>query len=444
MLLLVPAIMGRAQTFTLDSCLVMALENDARVKSAQIDIQMADEDKRYAFTKYFPTVKAEAGGFKNIDHFTKLDVSVPSLDGKIVLPFSGEALHVGIDESFHFGVIKQGLIGTVSVMQPIYAGGQIINGNKLAALQQEVKRLQYDMTREQVIQSVTQYYWQMVSVHSSIRALDEAAVLLDSLHSTVSRYVNAGIVTSSDLTAVEQKQEETAFQRLKVENALELLRMVLSQLTGADIDTFSVCMPDTLDIEDDPFKWYVQTSQAVAGRKELELAGMDVKAQKLQAKIERGKLLPSIGVGGVSILGDIELPSGYGTILNNNVFGLVTVSVPITDWWGGAHKIRKARLSQIKAQNVYDDVLQQLQLDIRQSWNTLTESWLQIDNAQKNLDSAREKLRITEKHYNAGMENTPAMLEAMTNYIQSQSVLQQAKAAYLSNLSIYRIKTARF
>lgn len=443
MLMLLSAMTGRAQTYTLDSCLAMALENDVRIKNARIDIQMADEDKRYAFTKYFPTVTAGAGGFISADQLIKTDVPILSLDGSIVLPFSDNVVSASLDIMYQLNLIKQGAIGTVSAMQPIFAGGQIVNGNRLAALQQEVRRLQYEMTRDQVMQSVREYYWQMVSVYSNISTLDTATVLLDSLHSTVSRYVNAGVATASDLIAVELKQKEIVSQRLKVENGMELLRMVLAQLAGADIDSFKVYIPDTISIEDNPLKWYVQPSQAAAGRKELELAGMDVRAQELQVKTERGKLLPSVGVGAIAFRKDIDLQGGFEHDRCNNIMGLVTVSVPITEAWGGSHKVRKARLSQLKAQNVYDDALEQLQLDIRQSWNTLIESWSQIDIAQKSLDSARENLRVTENLYNAGMETTTVMLEALTTFIQSQSNLQQAKASYLSNLSSYRIKTAQ-
>lgn len=442
-LMLLSVVTVKAQTYTLDSCLAMAIENDVRIKNAGIDVEMAREDARYAFTKYFPNVTAGAAGFISADQLVRTEIPILSLDGGVAMPFAQEVLEAGLDVSYRLNIIRQGVAGAVSAIQPVYAGGQIVNGNRLAALQRQVRSLQYDMTRDQVMQSVREYYWQMVSVHSNIRTLDAAAVLLDSLHTTVSRYMGAGIVTSGDLIAIELKQAETQSQKLKVENGMELLRMVLAQLAGADIDSFKVALPDSITLEGNPMKWYMQPSQAAAARKELELARLNVRAQDLQARTERGKLLPTVGVGAIAYRNSIDLQGGFERSNGSNVIGMATVKVPITDWWGGSHQIRKARLSQIQAQNVYDDALGQLELDIRQSWNSLSESWAQIDIARKSLESARENMRVTENRFKAGMETAPVMLEALTAYLQSQSNLEQAKAAYCTNLSDYRTKTGQ-
>jgi len=443
LLMLLSVVTAKAQTYTLDSCIEMALENDVRIKNAGIDVQMAREDERYAFTRYFPTVTAGGAGFISANQLVRTEVPILSVEGSVVMPFTNEVLEAGLDVSYRLNIIKQGVAGGVSAVQPIFAGGQIVNGNKLAALQSQVRSLQYDMTRDQVVQSVREYYWQMVSVHSNIKTLDSAAELLDSLHTTVKRYMGAGIVTANDLIAIELKQAETQSQRLKVENGLELLRMVLAQLAGADIDSFQLALPDSVTLEDSPMKWYIEPSQAAAGRKELELARLNVRAQDLQARTERGKLLPTIGVGAVAYKNDIDIQGGFGRSQNSNVLGIATVKVPISDWWGGSHQVRKAHLAQSKAQNVYDDAMEQLELDIRQSWNTVSESWAQIDIARKSLESARENMRVTENRFKAGMETASVMLEALTTYVQGQSNLEQAKAAYCTNLSDYRTKTGQ-
>jgi hypothetical protein len=40
------------------------------------------------------------------------------------------------------GMLEKGIIGAVSAAQPLFAGGQIINGNRLAKLGVEVAELQ--------------------------------------------------------------------------------------------------------------------------------------------------------------------------------------------------------------------------------------------------------------------------------------------------------------
>lgn len=65
-------------------------------------------------------------------------------------------------------------------------------------------------------------------------------------------------------------------------------------------------------------------------RAEYQLAEKNVEAQKYQKRMERGKRLPTVGVGAGYL---------YYNVTDKDVDdGLVfaQVSVPISDWWGGA------------------------------------------------------------------------------------------------------------
>ncbi len=439
-LLMCVSTLSNAQTYSLDSCLQLALENDAVIKNARIDMQMADEDSKYALTKYFPTVSAKAVGFVASDHLIKTEIPITSLSGgNSILGISGSE----IDVIYNLNIIRQGTIGAITAIQPIYAGGQIINGNRLAALQQEVRRLQYEMTCDEVLQNVEDYYWQMVSVHSNIQALDAADELLDSLEDMVRQFYDAGLATSSDMLTVELKRQETTSLRIKVENGLELLRLVLAQLTGSSMDSFNVELPDLLETPDSPDKWFIEPSDAALARSELTLADKAVKAENLQAKVERGKILPTVGVGAVAYGTYLDIQGGFKENQSTNMLGLATVDIPLTDWWGGSHNIKKAKMSRKKAQNVKDDAYSQLQMDIRSSWNSLTEAWAQIDIAHKNLASATENLRVIKEQFYVGVETTATMLEAVTTYTQAQSTLASAQATYCSCLSAYKKKTCQ-
>ena len=433
----------KAQAYSLDSCLELALRNDATIKNARIDMQMAEEDSKYAFSKYFPNITLNGAGFIAAKQLLSTEIPLVSLSGTSTMPVSGRTYSTSVDAKYNLNIIRQGAIGTISAIQPVFAGGQIVNGNKLAALQKEVRSLQYGMTCDQILQSVEDYYWQMVSVHSNIRSLDAAEELLDSLEEVVEKFYTAGFATKSDVLAVDLKKQETASLRIKVENGLELLRLVLAQLTGSSLDSFSVEIPDSLSSPDSPETWFMEPADAALSRQELTLADKAVKAEELQTKVERGKLMPTIGVGAIALGSYIDLQGGFEENKTANVIGLATVSIPLTDWWGGTHTVRKAKLSQAKAQNVRDDAYSQLQMDIRSSWNSLTEAWAQIDIARKSLESATENLRMIREQFYVGVETTATMLEAVMTYTQAQANLTASQATYMSCLSAYRRKTVQ-
>ncbi|MBQ2045018.1 MAG: TolC family protein, partial [Bacteroidaceae bacterium] len=49
---------AQKQQFALDKCIEMALKNNTEVKNARLEVEVADEDRKYAFTQIFPQISA--------------------------------------------------------------------------------------------------------------------------------------------------------------------------------------------------------------------------------------------------------------------------------------------------------------------------------------------------------------------------------------------------
>ena len=52
----------------------------------------------------------------------------------------------------------------MTLVQPVFMGGRIVNGNKLANIGKQVSEYQLSLTEDQVEASVNQYYWQIVAL----------------------------------------------------------------------------------------------------------------------------------------------------------------------------------------------------------------------------------------------------------------------------------------
>ena len=176
-------------------------------------------------------------------------------------------------------------------------------------------------------------------------------------------------------------------------------------------------------------------------RVELALAERNVRAQQLQERMERGKLLPSVAIGAAGMYQDMELGGGMDNMKNGNLIGFATVSIPITDWWGGKHTLRKARLQRQKAENSREEAREQLEIDILSAWNNLTEGYAQIEVAQRSIASADENLRLTTDEYRAGTIDITDMLDAVTLYTQAHNRMTEAVANYQTRMADYLQKT---
>ena len=153
--------------------------------------------------------------------------------------------------------------------------------------------------------------------------------------------------------------------------------------------------------------------------------------------MEVGKNLPTVGVG-----------AGYNyhnLLDNNHTFGMVfaTVSVPISDWWGGSHAIKRKKISQQQAEEQLVDNSQLLKIRMQNAWNNVEESRLQLEIAQRSIEQAEENLRLNRDYYKAGTSKMSDLLEAQLLYQQSLDRRTDAYADYQNKLLEYRQATGQ-
>lgn len=113
---------AQEKVYTVEQCRTMALEHNVKIKNAQNNIAGSEETSKEAYTKYFPTVSASATGFAADRGIAKM-VLAPGME---------------------MAMLKNGVMTGITAVQPVYAGGQIKNGNKLAKVGIDVSRLQLE------------------------------------------------------------------------------------------------------------------------------------------------------------------------------------------------------------------------------------------------------------------------------------------------------------
>lgn len=407
---------AQKERFTLERCVEMAQENNIRIKNAKLEIDAAEEDRKYAFTQVFPQISAMGAGFVGAKDLMRGEMEVPQMGA---MPLS---------------MIKKGVVATLTALQPLYMGGQILNANKMAKLQREVRQLQFEMTEKDITQNVQDYYWKLVSMRGQIATLDAADKQLEEVCKLTTQYVDAGVTTRNDLLRVQLKRQETASQKLTLNNGIEVVRLLLAQLCGADMNTF--------DIEEcnilaplAPETYFTDTHVALGNREEVELTEKSVSLNALQVKMERGKNLPTVAVGAAGLYYNM-MESNQG-----NLVGLATVSVPISGWWSGSHKIRKAKVALEQSRNNVRDTKEKLAIEIITAWNALQEAYAQIEIARRSVEQADENLRLSRDQYNAGTMDMTELLDAVTLFTQSHGSLTSACADYQGKIADYLRKT---
>jgi outer membrane protein TolC len=426
-----------AQTYTLQQIKDSALHNNFAVRCAKYGVEAAQQQRKEAFTKYFPNVSGTGLWFNANKGMAQTTINPsasisPELGAALAQSLPQEAL-AALANPISISMMKNGTIGSLMAVQPVFAGGQIINGNKLAKVGEEVSRLQLQLSENEVEKTAEQYFWQLASLQEKMKTVDAVDTLLRDIYKDVDVAVRAGVAMRNDLLQVQLRQNDIQSQRLKLRNGISIVRLLLSQYCGLRDTSFAISFQTSI-----PEKFNVSCLMFnVNGLPEYQLLDKQVEAANLQKKMAIGQNLPTLAVG-----------AGYNyhnLLENNHSFGMVfaTVSVPITDWWGGSHAIKRKKIEHQKAVEQLEDNTQLLKIRMQNAWNGVEESYQQLQLAKRSIEQASENLRLNRNYYRAGTSKMSDLLEAQLLYQQSLDKHTDAFADYQNKLLEYKQATGQ-
>lgn len=423
-----------AQTYTLEQLKDSALCHNIRMRNAQYDIEASAQQRKEALTKYFPNISA-TGLWFNTDYGMAKTSITPS---EIIPPSFTQSLPAEelamLGTPINLTMMKNGTIAGVSAVQPIFAGGQIIHGNKLAKIGEEVSRLQLHRSENEVEKMVEQYFWQWVSLAEKIKTAEAVEKMLNDIHKDVSVAVNAGVAMRNDLLQVQLRQNKTESMKLKLMNDLEFIKQLLAQCCGLRDTSFVLFyQTDVLPTVAVPQDHEQALSQTV----EYQLLDKQVEAADIQKKMAVGQNMPTIALG-----------AGYNyhnLLDNDHRFGMVfaSVSVPISGWWGGSHAIKRKKIEYQKAIEQMEENSEMLKIKMQKTWNDVSTSYRQLGIAHRSIEQAKENLRLNRDYYKAGISKMSDLLEAQMLYQQACDKRTDAYADYQNKLLEYRLSVGQ-
>ncbi|MBR2204018.1 MAG: TolC family protein [Prevotella sp.] len=426
------------RAYTLEQVLDSALHNNIAIRNARYSIQSAQQQRKEAFTKYFPNVSAVGLWFnankgmaeKTINPAEMMSPDMAGMLGQMLPPEMLASLTAPVNVS----LMKNGTVAGITAVQPVFAGGQIINGNRLAKVGEDVSQLQLRLSENEVEKTAEQYFWQIISLQEKAKTMDAVETMLSDIRKDVDVAVRAGVALRNDLLQVQLRQNEVESQKLKLQNSISIVKLFLAQYCGLR-DTSFVLTAGTDAASILPVRQ--DHEQALLGTAEYQLLDKQVEAAKLQKNIAVGQNLPTVGVG-----------AGYNyhnLLDNDHSFGMVfaTVRVPISDWWGGSYAIRRKKIAYQQAQDQLADNAQLLTIRMQNAWNGVVEARQQLDIAQRSIEQSEENLRLHRDYYRAGTCRMSDLLEAQLLYQQSRDKYTDAYANLQNKLLEYRQSTGQ-
>lgn len=391
-------------------CREMALAHSEDLQRSENALRQAELDRKIAKTAFLPNVEGSATGA----------YLLPDMD------MMGMELRMR-------GTYMAG----INLTQPIYTGGKITTGHRLARIGEEAATEQLRMTRMDVLAEADNAYWTYIAVGRKVRMLESYYAQMNTLYRQTAAALAAGMTTENDLLRIDAKRSDIRYQLQKVQNGANLCRMSLCRIVGADFDT-RIEAADTVFVASQPDRLSAET----AARPELHLLEKQVAAGKEQIRMARADMLPTVGLSvGYSYYGNLKLngmaDAGGGTMVpysqkfrDGMGLAMLSVKIPIFHWGESRKKVRKAQYELRNAELDLQKNSRLLSIEVRQAIQNMQDGFLLIRTAETGLQQADENLRVMRNRYAASMAPLTDLLDAQSQWQQAESNLIEAQTQY--------------
>lgn len=323
--------------------------------------------------------------------------------------------------------LSQIFVAQVGITQPIYVGGRLTQMYKIAKATENIAVLQSEAKEKDIIYSVDEAYWRVVSVAKKKELAEQYYRLLCQLEKDVKESLDEGLVTQADLLKVTTKRGEAQVKKLQAENGLTLSNMALAQICGLPLSTAFVLDESGLSETALPFD-SVNTESAVESRSELQLLQEAEKIAKANTMLAAAGLQPNIVASAGYVYTNPNVENGFSNKWNSKGFfsAGVVVNVPIVH----ADDILRYKAAKHAANAVTmktEETRELLTLQTTQTNQKLAEAQQKIALARLTQANAAEVLRMAQESYEAGMITLTELMQAQTAWLAAASDLVDAE-----------------
>ena len=419
----------QAQTLTLDSCLVLARRNNADIRISQLDVERARAVKNQAFTHFFPQLQLNGMGYvaaRPMISFALEDIR--SNDMRDLLEAIYNVFSEETDVTDRLELMKHGFSASVVAVQPIFTGGRILNGNRLASLGEEAASLQAKIKMRDVLEDVESTYYLVVGLKEKEAAVVAAMTLIDSLERVAESALANGLATRADILQISLKRNEINAKRQQLASGIRMSRRLLCNQIG-------IGYSDSVDFGGDSLLKMHPTVVELSGshllqqeshRPESRLLQINVESQKLLKKMTKGETRPQLALVGIGYYGN-----AVRNDLSANAVAGFSLNVPLTDWWGTAHKMKEHNIRIEQAQMAETHYGELMTLEEEKAYNDMVDACMLMRSDSAALQLARENYRLAEINYAAGVTTVSEVLQAHALLLQAENAVTDRRVTYL-------------
>lgn len=393
------------QSTLLEKYRTMALDYNHDLKAAEKNIAASMEVEKSARADLKPKLSG-AASFQYTGNPMELTLDIPSIG--LSKTVEGKNLNYG---------------GSLSILQPVYTGGRVLESIRMAQHQQALAGNQAKALNDAVCYQTDIQYWSAVARQEIVDVAEDFRNSIAALVKTIKERVEVGLVDPQDMLMAEVKLNEAEYQLLQAQSNFETGRMALNSMIGVRLE-----QPTELDAQIP----IVVVSDSLwlstgMGRPEIQMAYDKIRIAESTKKLNDSQFKPQFYVG---VEGSYSSPGyNFKKDLDPNYAVYAKVSVPIFEWGKRRSEKRVSSFRIGMAEDNLNKVVDRVELEVSVARKALSQAIERVRLSESSLAKAEENEAKAVERYNEGKVSVVEVIDAQTYRQTSQVNYVQAKAA---------------
>lgn len=393
---------GEPEALTLKKCIELAFENSKDLQIVSKQVAMKKSALQQAIAGFGPTVKYNY----SVSEFEESSAKVESNGGSL------------------------------SLEQPLYTGGMLTARYQMTKLSYEKALEDERSAKQQTVYGVKQCFYGVWLAEQRLQITQASYDYMGRLYQQTKRYYDVGTKSKFDLLTAQTEWEKRRPELIEAQNGVIKAKLKLANMIGLPQDRiFNV--QDELSQYQLPEKTVlslqVLLDEAFQHNPKMLNAVKDLEIAKNNVKLARAGFKPTIAAIGKKT--NSESDPSIASLEEDSITVAVNLSGVLFDSLKTQSAVSEAKKG-LEAQEIAESKKRDdISLDVREALLDLEASLEKAWANQASSNLAKEKFRMTQARYEAGMATTMDLSEDQIN-------VDQALIGYYKGLSDYIIALA--
>ncbi len=409
----------RKNFYTLQRSISEAMENSYKVKAREERVDEATSVKKQARADFLPKLSTSYG----YTRFNESGIRSNPLTGQLVTT----------SENYYNW--------TTSITQPLFTGFALLSTYRLAQLGIDQSELELAQERLDLALQVKQAYYNVLAADKAVEVAQKDVESRTSNANVARSFYSVGIIPINDLLKAEVELANSEQNLVKAESGAQVTRSAFNTVLARPMNE-AVELEDILTYTPEKGTYEDYVKSALSDRPEIKILDVNLLQTDQQIRLAKSKYYPEVSLNYQYIKqGDTAAAEGGSPFLEPNAWQ-VTALLNWTFWdWGKTYysakeqESKKKEIIQTKA-----DVEDGIRLQVKQALQDLDVAAKNVPTTIKAVEQAEENLRVNEERYKAQVTTITEVLDAQTLLTQARSNYYQA--LYDHNLARARLERA--